>query len=204
MKEMNEMNETNPPPEHPSFDVPPPVLFNAWKHHAGALRRRIAEAARAGPEGLAALAPRLLVIGTELMDLYTGAQSPAEIGAGVVARLRADERLDPDEYRRWLEANRGYRVLALSEDASAWVLRFGEEGGRYVHVHPGRGTPHTRRVRANVLKTAVLALAAAAGADPLDVALINRVRREYLGLSPLPALADEGGLAAVIAVLRGT
>jgi hypothetical protein len=194
------------PQAESAFDVPPPVLFNPWKHHAGALRRRVAEAARAGPEGLAVLAPQLLVIGTELMDLYTGALSPAEIAAGVVAQLRADERLDPEVYRRWLDESRGYRVLTLSDDASSWVLRFGEEGGRYVHVHPGRWTPHTRRVRANVLKTAVLALAQAAaiGADPLDVALINRVRREYLGLSPVPALADEGGLGAVIEALRGT
>src|SRR5438105_2685023 len=113
-----------PQPES-AFDAPPPVLFNAWKHHAGALRRRIAETSRAGPEGLAALAPQLLVIGTELMDLYTGALWPVEIGAGVVAQLHADDRLDPDVYRRWLEENRGYRVLTLPEDASAWVLRFG-------------------------------------------------------------------------------
>jgi hypothetical protein len=192
------------PQPAPAFDVPPPVLFNAWKHHAGALRRRIAEGANAGPEGLAPLAPQLLVIGTELMDLYTGDLSPAEIGAGVVACLRQEGRLDAEVYRPWLEEDGGYRVLTLPADGSAWVLRFGEEGGRYVHVHPGRWTPHTRRVRANVLKTAVMALAHAAafGADPLDVALINRVRREHLGLAPVPALADEGGLGAVIEVLR--
>ena len=185
------------------FDVPPPVLFNPWKHHAGALRRRIAEAGD-NPEALAALAPQLLVIGTELMDLYIGALSPADIGAGVIAQLRADGRIEPDAFRNWLEESRGYRVLTLKTDASAWVLRYGEEGGRYVHVHPGRWTPHTRRVRANVLKTAVLALAhaAAEGVDPLNVALINRVRREYLGLAPVPALADEGGLGAVIEALR--
>jgi hypothetical protein len=183
-----------------AFDVPPPVLFNAWKHHAGALRRRVAETARAGPDGLATLAPQLLIIGTELMDLYTGALSPGEIGAGVIAQLRADGRIDPEVYRNWLGENRGYRVLTLPADESAWVLRFGEEGGRYVHVHPGRWTPHTRRVRANVLKTAVLALAS--GADPFDVALINRVRREFLDLAPIPALADEGGLREVIEVLR--
>jgi hypothetical protein len=188
----------------PADAVPPPVLFNPWKHHAGALRRRIAATARAGPPALAALAPQLLVIGTELMDLYAGVLSPADIGAGILAQLRTEGRLALDVYREWLEQNRGYRVLTLAADDSAWVLRLGEEGGRFVHVHPGRWTPHTRRVRANVLKTAVMALAYAAahGGDPLDVALINRVRREYLGLSPVAALAGEGGLAAVIEALR--
>jgi len=185
-------------------DVPPPVLFNAWKHHAAAIRRRVAEVACAGPAALAGLAPQLLVIGTELMDLYTGPLSPAEVAAGVLGQLQADGRLDLAAYRDWLEGNRGYRVLTLPADASAWVLRLGAEGGRYVHVHPGRRTPHTRRVRANVLKTAVMVLAHAGahGGDPLDVALVNRARRDYLGLAPLPALAGEGGLGAVIEALR--
>jgi hypothetical protein len=187
-----------------AFDVPRPVLFNPWKHHAGAIRRRIAEAAGAGPAALVGLAPQLLVMGTELMDLYTGPLSAADIAAAVLAQLRDEGRLEAGAYRNWLEANRGYRVLTLPADGSAWVLRFGEEGGRYVHLHPGRWTPHTRRVRANVLKTAVMALsfAGAHGSDPRDVALINRVRREYLGLAPVPALADEGGLGAVIEALR--
>jgi hypothetical protein len=187
-----------------AFEVPPPVLFNPWKHHAGAIGRRITEVARAGPAALVGLAPQMLVIGTELMDLYTGPLSPAEIAAGVLAQLVDDGRLDAGAYRRWLEDHRGYRVLTLSADGSAWVLRFGEEGGRHVHLHPGRWTPHTRRVRANVLKTAVMVLAHAGahGGNPLDVALINGVRREYLGLSPLPALAESGGLAAVIEMLQ--
>jgi hypothetical protein len=187
-----------------AFHVPSPILFNPWKHHAGAIRRRIAEVARAGPVALAGLAPQLLVVGTELMDLYTGPLSPADIAAALLRRLREEGRLEVGAYRNWLEGNRGYRVLTLPADGSAWVLRFGEEGGRYVHLHPGRWTPHTRRVRANVLKTAVMALASAGaqGGDPLDVALINRVRRECFGLAPVPTLAAEGGLPAVIEALR--
>jgi hypothetical protein len=179
-------------------------LFNPWKHHAGAIRRRIAAAASAGPAAVAELAPQLLVIGTELMDLYTGPLSPADVAAGVIRQLTEEDRLDVAPYREWLEGSRGYRVLTLPQDASAWVLRLGDEGGRHVHVHPGRWTPNTRRVRANVLKTAVMALAHAGahGGDPLDVALINRVRREHLGLAPVPALAGEGGLGAVIEALR--
>lgn len=193
-----------PQPEF-ARDVPPPVLLNAWKHHAGAIRRRIAEVVGAGPAALAGLAPQLVVIGTELMDLYTGPVRPADVAAGVVARLGAEGRLAPDVYRAWLEENRGYRVVTLDADASRWVLRFGAEGERYVHVHPGRWAPNTRRVRANVLKTAVMALAYAGahGGDPLDVGLVNHVRREYLGLAPVPALAGEGGLGAVVEALRG-
>jgi hypothetical protein len=186
----------------PAWDVPPPVLFNAWKHHAGALRRRIAEAAAGGPAALADLPAQLLVMGTELMDLYTGPLTPRQIAAGVVARLRDEGRLEADAFRGWLEANHGYRVVSLAEDGSNWVLRYGPEGGRYVHVHPGRWAPGTRRVRANVLKTAVMvrAYAGVHGGDPCDVALVNRVRREFLGLSPVRELGA-GGLRSVIEAL---
>jgi hypothetical protein len=188
-----------------SWEVPPPVLFNPWKHHAEALRRRIREAAAGGEEGLAALPERLLVVGTELMDLYTGVLTPRQIGEEVLAALREEGRLERDDYRRWVEEHRGYRLLTAAADASVWVLRFAADE-RYVHVHPGRWTPHTRRVRANVVKTAVLVLADAAvhGGNPLDVQQINTVRRKYLGLAPLRALTPDQGLDVMIDLLRGT
>jgi hypothetical protein len=199
------MRETlTPPAEDALWEVRPPVLLNTWKHHAGALRRRIAAAARGGEPGLAALAGGMVVIGTELMDLYVGRFTPAEIVAKVVARLQADGLLAPDAYRAWVAAAGGYRLLPFAEDDSAWVLRAGDDE-RYVHVHPGRWAPATLRVRANVLKTAVMALAYAAvhGGDPMDRALLNRVRAEYLGLSPVGRdPAGEQGVGRVIDVLR--
>ena len=87
---------------------------------------------------------------------------------------------------------------------SRWVLRRGTEPGRHVHVHPARWAPHTLRVRANVLKTAVMVLAHASvyGGDPRDVARINAVRRQYLGLSPIKELAGDQGLGIVIDILQ--
>jgi hypothetical protein len=181
-----------------------PVLLNCWKHHAGALKQRIALAVRGGPAAVQALADQLVVIGTELMDLYTGALSPAEIAGKVLAALQADRRLALDGYRAWLKENNGYQVLTFPEDQSRWVLRLGEEDGRYVHVHPARWAPATLRVRANVLKTAIMVLAYAGvhGGDPLSVLLINHVRRQYLGFSPIGKLAGDQGLRAVIDLLR--
>jgi hypothetical protein len=145
------------------------------------------------------------VIGTDLMDLYTGRLSPADIASGVIASLRAGGRLGPDTFRAWVEAGGGYGVVELQEDSSRWVLRVAADGVRYVHVHPARWAPQTRRVRANVLRSAVMALAHAAlhGGDPLDLGRVNLVRTRWLGLSPVPRLADDQGLHAVIALLRG-
>src|SRR5437763_6569052 len=80
------------------WEVPAPVLLNTWKHHAGALRRAIAEVARHGEPGLQALLGELVVIGTELMDLYVGVLSPAEIAGRVLDTLRADDRLALDAF----------------------------------------------------------------------------------------------------------
>jgi len=186
-------------------ELPFPVLLNGWKHHAGFLRQRIVLAAAGGEAGLEDLAGQLVVIGTALMDLYTGQLAPAEIGDRVLAALKVDNRLSLDAYRAWVQAAGGYQVLAFPEDASRWVLRLGDETGRYVHVHPGRWSPATLRVRANVLKTAVMLLAhAAAHGGSLDVARINRVRQRYLALSPIGALAGDQGLRGVIDLLRAS
>jgi hypothetical protein len=188
------------------FDVPPPVLLNTWKHHAGAIRRQITAVVRGGERALAELPRALAVIGTDLMDLYTGALSPAKIASEVIARLRGEGRIDPAPYRAWLEAGGGFQVLDFSNDGSRWVLRLGGEQGRYVHVHPARGSPHTRRVRANVLKTAILVLAHAQAyaRDLADVAFINEVRKQSLGLPPIVSLSGDEGLGLVLDLLRPT
>ena len=201
-----DINATTPPilGDHLLNEVPPPVLFNTWKHHAGALRGRIHEFAGRSERGLRDLADRLAVVGSELMDLYTGAFTPEQIAEKVVAILRAEGRLESAAFAAWVRDSGGYAVVEVPEDGSRWVLRQGEEGERYLHLHPARWAPQTRRVRANVLKTAVMALAyaAARGGDPLDVRLVNAVRATYLGLSKVRAVADDQGLSAVIEALR--
>jgi hypothetical protein len=182
-----------------------PILFNTWKHHAATLRLRVRETIAAGPAALQALADGLLVVGTELMDLYTGTLTPAEIGGNVLAQLRAEQRLTLSEYRTWVDEGGGYRMVTFAEDGSRWVLRVGDEADRYVHVHPGRWAPQTRRVRANVVKTAVLALAHAGvhGGDPRELARVNEVRRRYLGLAPIgKELSGDQGLGVLIDVLQ--
>jgi hypothetical protein len=194
---------TNPPPTH--WEAPHPVLLNVHKHHAGFLRERIREAVTAGRDGLQPLAEELVVVGTKLMDLYHGPFSPREIGDKVLAELRTDGCAELAAFRTWVEAAGGYRVMEFPEDTSRWVLRMGEEDTRFVHVHPARWAPFTIRVRANVLTTAVLALAYVGvhGGDPLDRPVVNAVRRDILGLAPIgrSPSADEG-IGSVIELLR--
>jgi hypothetical protein len=180
------------------------VLFNTWKHHAAALCMQIRQTVQAGASALDELAGRLVVIGSELMDLYIGRLTPAEIGSKVLAQLQAEGRAALPAYRAWVAASGGYGVLTFAEDGSRWVLRMGDEADRYIHVHPARCAPETCRVRANVLKTAVMVLAHVGvhGGDPMDRARVNAVRAEYLGLAPMGRdLSGAEGLGALIRLL---
>ncbi|HEY7313841.1 MAG TPA: hypothetical protein VH643_31110 [Gemmataceae bacterium] len=181
------------------------MLLNTWKHHAAALRREIRKTVQAGATALDELADQLIVIGTELMDLYTGRFTPSEIGSLVIAQLRAEDRLALPALRGWIAASGGYGVLTFAEDDSRWVLRMGDESDRYIHVHPARWAPRTCRVRANVLKTAVMVLAHVGlhGGDAMELARVNAVRTEYLGLAPMGRdLSGADGLGALIQLLR--
>jgi hypothetical protein len=188
----------------PSIEAPEPVLLNTWKHHAGVLRFRIRETIAAGVSGLEMLAHEMVVIGAELMDLYTGALDPGAIGRQVIAQLQSSGHFELPAYRSWIKESLGYAVLAL-DDGCEWVLRLGSETGRYIHIHPGRWAPGTCRVRANVLKTAAMALAYCGikGSDPTDIKVVNQVRQKYLALAPLGRdLRGDQGIGTIIELLR--
>jgi hypothetical protein len=187
---------------HPTADVAPyPVLFNAWKHHAGWVRGRIARAVAA--DALEQLAEEVVVIGTRLMDFYHGPLAPDAIGDRVLGQLRDLAKLEEPIYRGWLEGQGGYAMLTLPDEGSRWAVRAGAEGERYVHLHPGRYSPNTVRVQANALKTAILAHAIAQvnGTAASDIAVVNEARKRFLQLPPVPVIS-EGGLGEVIALLR--
>lgn len=179
-----------------------PVLLNTWKHHAGWIRWRIGRAVSAGAAGVAELPREMAVVGTRLMDLYTGPLTPAEIGGHAVEQLRAADRLAFEPLSAWLAAQGEFSMIELP-DGSKWTIRLGPEDGRYLHLHPGRWVPNTVRVQANTLRSAVVAHAHARliCGDPSDSAVVNEARRTYLGLLPVRELGADGGLGAIIAAL---
>lgn len=183
--------------------IPHPFLLNTWKHHAGWIRRRVGQAVGDGRDAVEVLPVEMAVVGARLMDLYTGPFAPAAIADHVGDQLRAAGRFEFDPLSEWLRDSGEYAMLDLP-DGSKWTVRLGPADGRYLHLHPGRWVPNTIRVNANTLKSAVMAhaLAGLTGRDPADLAVVNEARRKYLGLLPVRELTGDGGLGAVIEVLR--
>ncbi len=192
-----------PASEHPTaHTVPPPVLFNAWKHHAKWVREQIAITAAGGEAGLPALAWQVVVTGTRLMDFYTGTLSPWAVAEQVIEQLRAAGTLGQEAFAEWVGKADGFRLLELPDDGSRWVLRVGKNE-RYVHLHTARYSPHSVRVPGISLKTAIVsnALAQSRGLPAADLATVNEARRRFLDLSPMKELVTNAGLGEVVRLL---
>jgi hypothetical protein len=182
-----------------NITIPLPILLNCWKHHAGFIKGEVQVKSEYEILG------ELKTIGDSLMDLYIGSLSPHDISVQVVEQLKEQNVFEKDAYTSWIEtANDRYRMIALS-DNSKWTLRLGDDEKRYVHIHPGRYSHHTVRVRSLSLKTAIAVLVWTTihGGDALDIFIINKVRREWLGEPPVKSVSMNEGLGKLIMVLKG-
>ncbi len=133
--------------------IPPPINFNCWKHHAGFIKKQIESVKET--RDLDQLKVYLLKIGESQMDLYFGEYSPVNISTQILDYLHRNKIFSPDLYKDWLSKDgKGYQLVEL-KDKSVWTLRIGENLERYIHIHPGRYSPLTVRVKATTLKTAI-------------------------------------------------
>ena len=175
------------------------ILFSGLKHHRHTLRDFIENPAN---EQILQLRGKLLAIGNSLMDLYIGELTETEIYEEIIEILSAQNAVPEEKYRQFLHPHH-YRTVTLS-DTSQWVLRWGEKPNRHIHIHPGRYSPHTLRVKATTLKTAIAALIwRRQFAQALDTPLLNRLRKDILGLSPVRDLSEAYSVAKVMDVLSG-
>ncbi len=206
-----------------SHIVPEPLLFNCLKHHAGFVAefiRSFSDPLRPagkmpGSPGIKEscgdfeaeagkrLREELLIIGKSQMDLYTGRLSPERIAEEIKGSLKSKGLLKKEKYFSQInEAASSFMETRLS-DNSVWVLLPGKIPGRHVHVHPGRYSPLTIRVRSETLKTAIAVLCYCSryGKDHSDLDTINKSRTKLLKLSPVKEVNPVRGLGKMIEIL---
>jgi len=173
------------------------ILFNALKHHRIFIRRQM--------QGLStdALPALLKVLGNSQMDIYYGTLDLPGISEEVIAALQQTPVHDETSYLEWLQANKGYAEITLS-DTSRWILLPGTEPGRYIHLHPARYSPHSIRVKATILKTAIACMIALPADQQPDLHTLNHIRRTLLDLSPVKDIAQCEHLLKVILMLKGS
>jgi hypothetical protein len=173
------------------------IQFNGLKHHIRSITGLIAAC------DLPELPQRLKVLGNSQMDLYLGVLEEWEIGREVLQALDALHIHTEEEYRHWLEQHHHYRSITLS-DASRWILRLGNGNDKYIHLHPGRYSPATVRVKAAVLKTAIaLWIYMKNGLiTEINDLTLNQVRKDVLTLPPVRSLAESHAVLKMLGIIQ--
>ncbi|HEY6437234.1 MAG TPA: hypothetical protein VIY47_11645 [Ignavibacteriaceae bacterium] len=179
-------------------NVRSPVNFNCWKHHAGFIKGQIDSITEI--KRLDEPKEHLLQIGDSQMDLYFGKHSPQEISEQIMQILNRRKISSSEQYKSWLAAEeKDYQPVEL-KDKSAWILRLGEDPRRYVHIHPGRYSPHTVRVKATALKTAIMILCFVQTGEKhkIETEVVNVIRKKYLNEPPLKSFSNTSALKRLI------
>ena len=182
--------------------VPIPLKLNCWKHHALFIKKEISKFRSEAQ--FKRLQSSLVKIGESQMDLYYGKLSPVEIAKQTIQYLTINSLNNKNKYSDWLcRVGNEYQTIAL-DDGSVWTLRSGDEEKRFVHIHPGRYSHHTVRVKALTLKTVICVLAylRTQSLPPVEIGLINEVRNKYLDAPPIKSFSKESGLGKLITLLN--
>jgi hypothetical protein len=169
------------------YDIPHPVLFNAFKHH----RNYILDIVRnETPETIIDLLEPLC---NNYVDVYTGVMSPTAIAGAVISSLESGHVLLPEDFTGWVTRSRGYRKIVL-DDGSEWIIRKSDNARLYIHIHPARSGLFTRRFKGSTLKTVCLLKNIYGNLpEPLSLVKVNHVRAR-VGLSPIKNLERNKGI----------
>lgn len=184
-----------------NYQIPEPFQFNPLKHHLSFIREfilnRLAEEKAIDMKNLIR---ELKHIGTSVMDVYAGRSSVDVICREVTGFLALKKLAGPKVFSEWTGKNfSDFRTITLS-DTSQWMLKFHNNECRYVHLFPARMSPHSFRVKANTLKSAILYYIII-GKDYISTDDLNRARA-LLGLSPVKDPDEAEAITEMIEILR--
>jgi hypothetical protein len=181
--------------------IPEPILFNPLKHYLPFIRDFIGYylSDPVKPE-IKNLIREVKHIGTSVMDIYTGKLSQEIIFSEIEKFLVVNNIKPMEVYKEWTGSDfNDFRIIPLS-DGSQWTLKFHNNETRYVHIFPARSSPHTFRIKANTLKSAVLYVIMI-GKDYISEDDLNKARA-LAGLSPIREVADAEAVTEMIEILR--
>lgn len=183
------------------FQIPEPLQFNPLKHHLAFIRDFIS--LRLDGDGrieIPGLVRDISHIGSSVMDVYTGSLPYREVCHEVINYLKNKELCTKLNFCSWAgNTFRDFRTVTLT-DTSCWMLKYNNDEKRFVHLFPARLSPHSFRVKANTLKSAVLYYILI-GKDFITREDLNNARK-LLGLSPVKTTADAEAIMEMIEVLR--
>lgn len=182
------------------YQIAEPVLFNPLKHHLGFIKEYLESKIDTPGNDENRLLKELKHIGSSVTDVYTGTITVKGIFHETIQCLVSKNMISFESYKAWIEKNaNGYHITELS-DGSRWTYKFHNNPVRYVHIFPARNSPHTFRVKANTLKSALI-YSIIVGKDLVTASDLNRART-LLSLSPVKYPDDTEAILEMIEILR--
>jgi hypothetical protein len=182
-------------------NIPEPFLFNSLKHYLPFIIDFVSNRTLTiNDPSLKQLTRELKHLGTCVMDIYKGELARETIFKEIIEFLNKHELGAKEAYRVWAgTGSDDYRIVTLS-DTSQWTLKYHNHETRYIHIFPARYGPHTFRIKANTLKSAILYLIII-GKDYVSDNDLNTARA-LAGLSPIKEVADAVAVTEMIEILR--
>ena len=175
-----------------SDKIPVPITFNPHKHHLEFLKEKINNWKSLNWESVE---KEILCIGNNLVDFYLGSLQVEEICNECINYFRNEKITEKECLLFWLKPLK-HKKIQLS-DKSFWLIKEGIDGDRFIHIHPAKYSPSTIRVRAITLKTVIALKVHSISIDngiKANLQNVNRVRTEFLKLSPIKSLQPEKGI----------
>ncbi len=178
------------------MEITKPITFNTYKHHLFFLVYQL-ELWKKVEWKEVKQATR--VIGNNLIDLYTGNLTVSEICSECLEKLNDLQIKNKSTFIESLQSNE-YKKIKLS-DNSVWILKIGKNEERFIHIHPAKYSPKSKRVRSSTLKTAIAVIYHSNldnNLQTIDLKFINQIRIQKLNLSPVKSLQKNRGISQLI------
>jgi DNA-binding ferritin-like protein (Dps family) len=181
--------------------IPEPILLSPLKHYLPFIRDFVnSRNMDINDPRLKELTREIKHIGTCVMDIYTGELPLEVIFHETLDFLERNKVGTKDDYMKWAGTDfNDFRVISLS-DTSRWTMKYHNSENRYVHIFPARSSPHSFRIKANTLKSAILYMIVI-GRDYVSDDDLNAARA-LAGLSPVREVADAEAVTEMIEILR--
>jgi hypothetical protein len=173
-----------------------PVTFNPLKHHLGYI---IQETENLKAKSMKEIATYLLMIGDNLMDIYTGNLTVTKVQEEIMSVFENIHINKREDFIKWLGGVE-YKKITLS-DSSVWVVKLSVDVENFIHLHPGKKSPFTFRVRGSTLKTVVAFCITGEKLVKTDqLEKVNHIRTQWLNLSPVKMLQPGKGILKLSAL----
>jgi hypothetical protein len=181
--------------------IPVPLMFSPIKHYFQYIVDFInLKSEREKFPGSGSFIKELKHLGTRVMDIYYGQLSTDQIFTEIIQYLESINISEKHSFRKWVGMSlHSFKIIRLS-DTSQWTLKYFDDKDRYVHIFPARLSPHSFRVKANTLKSAILYLVLI-GKDFITEKDLNKTRI-IAGLSPIKNIVDVEAITEMIEILR--